>query len=126
MRRGLEKLGHWATRPDAVQPLPANLKVLNPRMWPWFGSALSRRLNRQLLVSQLAGVVDSLPEPVVAVTTIPLVADLIGVLPVQRWVYYCVDDFSEWPGLDRETMLKTEARLIERADLFIAALARIW
>jgi glycosyltransferase involved in cell wall biosynthesis len=48
------------------------------------------------------------------------VADLVGVLPVQRWVYYCVDDFSEWPGLDRQTILNTESRLIERADVFIA------
>ncbi len=120
--RGLEKLGHWLKRPDAdaKAALPANLRVLNPRMWPSFGSALSRRLNRRLLVSQLGGVVDSLQESPVAITTIPLVADLIGVLPVRRWVYYCVDDFSEWPGLDRKTILNTEARLIERADVFIA------
>jgi glycosyltransferase involved in cell wall biosynthesis len=89
-------------------------------MWPWFSTALSRWLNRRLLVRQLAPLLQSLPEPPVALTTIPLVAELIGLLPVRRWVYYCVDDFGLWPGLDQTTLQRMEARLIERADTVIA------
>src|SRR5262249_36234411 len=47
-------------------------------------------------------------------------ADLIGLLPVQRWVYYCVDDFSQWPGLDQATLQRLEERLVQRADVLIA------
>lgn len=63
---------------------------------------------------------EALPTPPVAVTTLPLVADLVGLLPVRRWVYYCVDDFSEWPGLDGDTLLRMEEVLVRRADTLIA------
>jgi glycosyltransferase involved in cell wall biosynthesis len=128
LERGAEKLRHWL-RPAAAAsgPLagPASAHdrgpvVLNPRMWPWFGSAFSRRLNRVLLRRQLLPLVRSLPVPPVAVTTLPITADLIGELPVQRWVYYCVDDFGQWPGLDQAALRRLDDLLIERADVRIA------
>jgi glycosyltransferase involved in cell wall biosynthesis len=61
-----------------------------------------------------------MPEPPIALTNIPIVADLIGCLAVRRWVYYCVDDFAEWPGLDGTTIRTMEERLIARADVLIA------
>ncbi len=120
VRRGLEKVVQWL-RPAAEQPEgPARLHVLNPKMWPWFSSALDRRLNRWLLRCQLRSVVAALPVPPIAITTIPIVADLMADLPVAHWVYYCVDDFSQWPGLDQVTMGKLEERLVQRADRVIA------
>jgi glycosyltransferase involved in cell wall biosynthesis len=128
VRRGIEKLRQWS-RPKKQndEPTPENLRVLNPKMWPWFGSRLSRMVNRKLLARQLAPMVTQpLASPThqggegsVAVTTIPLVADLIGVLPVERWVYYCVDDFSQWPGLDQRTLERMERKLVEEADTII-------
>jgi glycosyltransferase involved in cell wall biosynthesis len=41
-------------------------------------------------------------------------------LPVQRWVYYCVDDFSEWPGLDGDALRRMEEVLVRRADVLVA------
>jgi hypothetical protein len=55
-----------------------------------------------------------------AIASVPIVADLMGTLPVKRWVYYCVDDFGEWPALDGPTMRSMERIVIERADLLIA------
>jgi glycosyltransferase involved in cell wall biosynthesis len=119
-RRGLEKLTQWTRRSSGGVSLPVNLRLLNPRMWPWFGQSLGRRLNRRLLTAQLAPVLASLPNAPVAVTTIPVVSDLMDDLPVSRWVYYCVDDFSQWPGLDSKTLHAMEQRLIERADVLMA------
>ncbi len=64
--------------------------------------------------------VSSLAEPPIAITTLPLVADLVGCLPVKRWVYYCVDDFSAWPDYDGETMLQMESELVPKMDRVIA------
>jgi glycosyltransferase involved in cell wall biosynthesis len=89
-------------------------------MWPWFGSTLSRRLNRALLRRQLLPLLHSLSTPPIAVTTLPITADLIGELPVQRWVYYCVDDFGQWPGLDQEALRRLDDLMIGRADVLIA------
>jgi glycosyltransferase involved in cell wall biosynthesis len=53
------------------------------------------------------------------------VADLVGVLPVQRWVYYCVDDFTLWPGLDGAALRVMEERLVADADKVIAVSAAL-
>jgi hypothetical protein len=68
----------------------------------------------------LKPVVAALPQLPTVVTTLPLVADLIGELPAARWVYYCVDDFSVWPGYDGETMLRMERDLVPRVDTVVA------
>ncbi len=121
--RGWEKMRQWlwpgrsGSRRESNVPNP---QVLNPKMWPWFATPIGRWLNRRLLVRQLTRVLRNLPEPTVAVTMVPVVADLVGFLPVQRWVYYCVDDLSEWPGLDHETLRRMEDRLLTRVDRVIA------
>jgi glycosyltransferase involved in cell wall biosynthesis len=102
-----------------VGPLK-NPRVVSPKMYPSFRTRFGRGLNRRLLLRALRPVVESLAQPPVVVTTLPLVADLIGPLPVARWVYYCVDDFSVWPGYDGETMLKMERDLVPRVDEVVA------
>ncbi len=120
VRRVLQKLGDWSRSRKSSALMPPGLTVLNPRMWPWFRSELDRRLNRALLRRQLEPVIHGCGTPVVVVTTVPIVADLIGMLPVSRWVYYCVDDFSKWPGLDQEPLDRMERQLVARADVLIA------
>ena len=120
-RRAWEKVRHWS-QPTAVSVAShPNLRVLNPRMWPWFRRPHDRWLNHRLLLNALRPVIEQQTEPVTAITTIPIVADLIGDLLVDHWVYYCVDDFSEWPGLDQRTMLTMERALIDKCDTLIAA-----
>jgi glycosyltransferase involved in cell wall biosynthesis len=89
-------------------------------MWPSFRSRFGRALNRRLLTRALAPVAAALPAAPVVVTTLPLVADLVGRFPAARWVYYCVDDFSVWPGLDGRTMRDMEAELVSKVDVAIA------
>ncbi len=120
VRRVLQKLGDWSRSRKSTAQIPPGLTVLNPRMWPWFRTSLDRRLNRALLRRQLEPVIHGCGTPVVVVTTVPIVADLIGTLPVRRWVYYCVDDFSKWPGLDQEPLDRMERQLVARADELIA------
>jgi glycosyltransferase involved in cell wall biosynthesis len=126
LARGMEKVRHWLRpaqsrgRGRSRQPLHPRLHILNPWMWPSFGSAVERRFNRELLARQLTRQIAGLPEPPIAITNIPIVADLVGLLPVRRWVYYCVDDFAEWPGLDGTTLRNMEESLVERVDTVIA------
>lgn len=126
VKRAAGKIRGWVSRP----PLPSAGEgpgvrgdqplVLSPKMWPSFRSAFARGLNRRLLTRALAPVCRDLTPPPVVVTTLPLVADLIGRLPVARWVYYCVDDFSVWPGYDGETMLRMERELVPQVDAAVA------
>jgi glycosyltransferase involved in cell wall biosynthesis len=119
LNRGFEKLGQWSS-PTAE--LSANLTVSSPRMWPWFAHGWDRWLNRVLLTRHLRRLITT---PPVIVTTLPLTADLVGRLPAARWVYYCVDDFGAWPGLDGQTLSTMERKLVARADRIIAASAAL-
>ena len=99
---------------------PAQFKVLSPKMWPSFKSKFARGLNKKLLLRTLTPAVAAMPEPPVVITTLPLIADLHGLLPAKRWVYYCVDDFGEWPGYDGPTMRQFERELVPRVDEIVA------
>lgn len=119
-RRGVEKIRHWTTRSKKSSPLPPNLRLANPKMWPGFNSTSARGLNRELLLRQLMPKLREFGDSTVAVTTVPIVADLVGKLPVSHWVYYCVDDFTQWPGLDQSALQRLDEKLIEQADTLIA------
>ena len=121
LRRALEKVLHWTRRSSAAaETRPANLHVSNPRMWPWFSTSFDRRLNRTLLARHLRRLTRDLPRPPVVVTTIPVVADLVSVFPEWHWVYYCVDDFGAWPGVDQKAMQRMEERLVRECHRLIA------
>lgn len=120
--RGFGKLRQWLSPSGGREPpvsVAENPLVLNPKMWPSFRSRFGRGFNRRLLVRALRPVAESAPDPVI-VTTLPLVADLVGRVPAERWVYYCVDDFSVWPGLDGRTLQRMEAELVAKADVVVA------
>lgn len=121
IQRAFEKFRPWLQDRHHAKRLPDNLRVIDPKMWPWFSRSHDRWLNRNMLLRGLKPALKSLPRPVVGISTLPIVADLMESLHLDRWVYYCVDDFSKWPGLDHQTMAKMEDDLIARADHLIAA-----
>ncbi len=123
VKRAAGKIRGWVFKPVRREEIPSAAlvpAVVSPKMWPSFRSTFARRLNRKLLLRALRPVVAAMPAPPVVVTTLPLVADLIGELPAARWVYYCVDDFSVWPGYDGETMLRMERDLVPKVDAAVA------
>ena len=102
--------------------LEPRLQVISPWMYPGFRRWWQRRLNAQL-VGRACRRHLSRSSPVArhtAVTTLPITADLVGHVPVKHWVYYCVDDFSVWPGLDGSVMDAMERQLVARVDVVVA------
>ncbi|MFK7822093.1 MAG: glycosyltransferase [Planctomycetaceae bacterium] len=129
--RAVGKLKSWVgpsasegEKQDDVQ-LQASPKVTSPRMWPWFTKSIDRRINKAALSRQLTKVLQDVQQPAVAVTTLPITADLVGEIPVDKWVYYCVDDFSEWPGLDGSTLKLMDELMLARADKVVAVSDRL-
>lgn len=126
IKRVGEKLKQWTQKKNSTANaseatvIHDNLKVVNPRMWPWFSRSHDRQLNSYLLSRQLVPLIKDLPQPVTAITTLPITADLTKLLPVEQWIYYCVDDFGEWPGLDGNTLRDMDAQMIQRADRIVA------
>jgi glycosyltransferase involved in cell wall biosynthesis len=119
--RILSKVVQWS---NLSRREPANgsplVQVRSPLMWPWFGRPIDRWMNQQVLGRAVARAVSCLPRPRTVVTTIPLVNDLVGRLDVDRWIYYCVDDLSAWPGLDGATLQRMERELVGKVDGCVA------
>lgn len=122
MRRGAQKLMQWGSRSNqevqrAAGAAPA---VHNPPMYPGFRTRWQRGLNARLLANYLQRKIPRLRDSVV-LSTVPITADLPQRLDAKRWVYYCVDDFSAWPGLDAGPLRSMEQALVSRADRIVAA-----
>ncbi len=127
LRRGAQKIVSWFGTCKKVETQgnaenAENIRkptVLQPIMLPWFRQIWQRRVNRFLLVRQLSRALDG-EEKVTAITTLPITADLVGALPmVSRWVYYCVDDWSRWPGMDAKPLAEMETQMIPRVDRIV-------
>ena len=55
------------------------------------------------------------------ITTTPTVCDVVDKLQASKIIYYCVDDFSEWPGMEKELILKAEQKLLQHVDTVICS-----
>lgn len=104
----------------------ANLRVIQPLMLPLPGSRLARRFNGWSARRAVRRAMQDLAfERPVVLTTVPNACDVVGRLGGRAVVYYCVDDFSQWPGLHSEAVRKMERRLIRRADVLLATSDRL-
>ena len=132
LRRGFSKLGRWTLERES-RDVPANLRVHDPWMWPGFRTRIARLVNARLLLRQLRpilfgtdgfgryGELARPKTPMAIVTTHPLVADLVHLTPQLNWIYYCVDAFHLWPGLDQQALLRMEASLVASGCPVIAS-----
>lgn len=127
LHRGFEKLQQW--RPwkhrephlESESPRHPAPRVVNPLMWPRFQFRWEQSLNCRALDFAAQKLFGGNMRDWTILTTIPIVADVVKQWPEARCVYYCVDDFSTWPGLDGLTMARMEQRLVDYADVIVAA-----
>lgn len=53
------------------------------------------------------------------ITTTPTICDVVEKLYATKIVYYCVDDFSEWPGMEKDLILELENKLLKHVHSVI-------
>jgi glycosyltransferase involved in cell wall biosynthesis len=118
----LQKLGAWAAGSGSnPQPAaePAGVQVLDPVMVPWFKPWV-RCFNCRSLLKKYRQV-DArhfITDPIV-VTTFPYAVDFMKALPGGLKVYYCVDDFLDYPGVNHRDWAVMEAELLESVDALV-------
>jgi glycosyltransferase involved in cell wall biosynthesis len=118
LARAAAKVREWIrpTPPVAEEPV----RVLRPLMTPFDRWRPLRAVNARLVRRAVtrAAALGGVRAPIV-VTTIPNAAGVVGRLGEASSVYYCVDEYSEWPGADRKAMLEMERELLARVDLVV-------
>lgn len=124
LKRSLEKIRSWVTpgKMEEHTPLPPNLRVLSPVMIPFGNISAARAFNRRSVVRAVrAAAREWQMENPVLLATLPNAADYTGCFNESLVVYYCVDDFTLWPGMNQpELVRELEDSLLARADLTVA------
>jgi glycosyltransferase involved in cell wall biosynthesis len=129
-RRSLRKIsGMLGLRRQAAGPPQTNGNgaghgaqptVRVPLMTPFHSPAWLAAWNRRSLLSNVRqALAERHFENYTVVTTTPNVCDVIGEFAPGRVIYYCVDDFSEWPGMEKALVQRMEQRLLERVNLVV-------
>lgn len=95
--------------------------VLNPVCIPFGGIHAARVFNTWSVTRMVRRTAKQyrISDPIV-ITTLPTAVDFVGNLGETRAVYYCVDDFTQWPGVQGDLMLSMESQLLRKVDLIIA------
>lgn len=108
------------------QSRESNITVVNLKTIPAPRSWFARQLAKAMICSQLKPVIEKLKlhEPILW-SSLPTTADLCGTLGESAVVYYCGDDFSSLAGVDHNTVAVHEHKLVEQADLILAASAKL-
>ena len=124
MKRGINKILSWSRHKDLQY---GNLIVFSPFMLASFRSNISRKINKLLLTKTIKSQCRKyrIYQPIL-VTTLPIVADLIGKLGEIKSIYYCVDEFPQWLGMMKETIRKMEKDLISKVDSVLAASDKLY
>jgi hypothetical protein len=124
LKRGWEKLANWFKGLGEVKistPASFTFSVLNPLMFPFGRITLIRAFNARSVSRAILNRMRFLRfVDVVVIATVPSTADVIPRLPKKKVVYCCVDDFSQWLGLQGELTRAIEEKLLRHADLVAA------
>jgi glycosyltransferase involved in cell wall biosynthesis len=109
----------------ATQPLrevERNLFVLSPLAIPAYGIAAVRALNTHLLRFQIKRAMRRLGfhRPINWVFN-PAAGLIAGSLGEEQLIYYCVDEYTAFSGVQAQSLAELENRLLRRADLVIVS-----
>ncbi len=125
IKRALGKIHSWvkpAQNTNGHQEIHPNLRILSPFMIPYNTYAPVRAFNAKNVVKAVNAAAQEwgFHNPIL-LTTQPLAADYLGKLHEALTVYYCVDDFIHWPGMNQPKLVQSmEDSLVRQADLIFA------
>jgi glycosyltransferase involved in cell wall biosynthesis/SAM-dependent methyltransferase len=111
------------TRPKARRgALHPNLTVLTPFTLPYTNFKWVRKFNlwqvrRALKKLNLQNKVTDFT----LIATVPSNCDYVGNLGEARSIYYCIDEFSLWPGMSPSLVRSMENEILEKADQVIVS-----
>ena len=121
--RAFQKLSAAAKKIEEVEP---NLFVISPLVIPAWGKPVIQKLNASLLRWQVKRAMKKLgfASPVNWVFN-PAAGILAGTLNESKIVYYCVDEYTAFSGVNAAALAKIETDLLAKADLVVVSAAKL-
>jgi len=123
IKRSFQKLKGWFSREsdEEVNPLPDNLQIIDPFQIPYNQFEFIRKLNAVLMIRTLNKLSPKRNRKRVFLTTWPFMGYLVGRVGDDISIYYRVDDFSEFPGVNKPLIRQLEKEIIQNVDLVVAS-----
>ena len=109
------------------KPVNDNLTIFTPIVLPFHKYGLIRKINKELLAMSVklsAGRLN-FHNPILWIF-IPTAVDLVGRCNEALSLYYCVDEFAQFPGVHTETVEALERELLEKVDLCFTSAHHLW
>lgn len=122
IKRSFEKLRSWLSETAGNgKGGPDSPVIVSPVIIPYNAIGPVRRFNKHMVVRSVRGAMAQydIKRPIV-ITTFPTTVDYLNAFDEIAHVYYCVDDFTSWPGVDRDLIKRMEDRLLIECDLTLA------
>jgi glycosyltransferase involved in cell wall biosynthesis len=121
LKRSIEKIGSWFGKSTSKEEIPNNLTIISPVTIPFSTIKQVRLFNKRSVIWKVKKVMERLGfQNPILLTTLPNAVDYIGGFGEIFDVYYCVDEFSKWPGVLKDLVELMERDLIQKADLIVA------
>jgi glycosyltransferase involved in cell wall biosynthesis len=112
-----------------VRVSPSMIQV-TPLVIPGARTRAARWLHQRMLTAQIRRALRSLPnaseKPLQTWTFAPDVPYLIGQFGEECFVYYCVDDYTQFEDFDTQAIIQSENSLLRRADLVVTTSQSLW
>ncbi|HVK18166.1 MAG TPA: glycosyltransferase [Fimbriiglobus sp.] len=111
---------------EPVREVEPNIFVFSPLVLPAWGKPWVQRLNARLLAVQVRRAMRQLgfTRPVNWVFN-PYAGVVAGRFDEERVIYYCVDEYTAFAGVDTAALTAVERRLIEQADLVVVSASKL-
>lgn len=124
IKRITAKLATWflpSKKPSKELDIPANVYIVSPLMIPFNQFSVVRLFNQWMVVRSINKVLKAKKMgDLITIASVPNACDYIGHFEEKLKIYFCVDEFSLWPGLDKKLVENFEKKLIAKSDLIIA------
>ena len=123
LKRSIGKVRSWLVPATETEPLdlPANLRIVSPVMLPFNSVKSVRDWNRASVVRTVGKAMEELGmRSPILLATLPNASEYSGAFGERLTVYYCVDDFVHWPGMNQPELVRAmEESLLQQADLVV-------
>lgn len=122
VKRSFEKLASWfsPSKDDHIIAEHPNLLVISPIIIPYNSFKIVRLLNKWLMDRALSTAIREFNfEQYVLLSSHPTVGDYYKTHESMIKIYYCVDDFTVMPGVNKKLIGKLEAELTEQSDIIL-------
>jgi glycosyltransferase involved in cell wall biosynthesis len=125
LKRLFVKLKSWSTQPQ--QKEFEKLKIFSPLTIPFYSVELIKKINENLLHRQIEKRVErfSNKKPILWLS-LPTAGGMVKKFNEILSIYYCSDEWTEFPGVSRKAMIEMEKEVLSKVDMVIVTSEKLY